>query len=253
MACVSGPAGWDARRRAIHCVAAPPEVLSLRSLYCGAMEGAPASDGSAKAENASLAKECGHPRTGGAEACRATMPHPQGGARAPFWAFCYVITDLRIYPPPSPSHAPPVRANVIAERAANETLRSDSVECVAVKDLLNDLRCMNSTVSPMMIRVASRRYLQRCTRPPRCLIHGMTHSTARACLARLLARGQLRGSPQREMQISYSHVTRGAGPFKLICRPWWGPTHPPLVLNLYPIQRTRAVGSAEPGQDDAGG
>jgi len=30
-----------------------------------------ASDGSAKAENASLAQqECGHPRTGGAEACR---------------------------------------------------------------------------------------------------------------------------------------------------------------------------------------
>ena len=27
---------------------------------------------------------------------------PQGG----HWAFCYVITDLRIYPPPSPSHAP---------------------------------------------------------------------------------------------------------------------------------------------------
>jgi hypothetical protein len=31
---------------------------------------------------------------------------PQGGAWAPLWAFCYVITDLRIYPPPSPSHAP---------------------------------------------------------------------------------------------------------------------------------------------------
>jgi hypothetical protein len=28
---------------------------------------------------------------------------PQGGLWAPFWAFCYVITDLRIYPPPSPS------------------------------------------------------------------------------------------------------------------------------------------------------
>jgi hypothetical protein len=65
-----------------------------------------ASDGSAKAENASLAQECGHPRTGGAEACRATMPHPRGVRWAPFWAFCYEITDLRIYPPPSPSHAP---------------------------------------------------------------------------------------------------------------------------------------------------
>ena len=31
---------------------------------------------------------------------------PQGGHWAPFWAFCYVITDLRIYPPPSTSHAP---------------------------------------------------------------------------------------------------------------------------------------------------
>ena len=31
---------------------------------------------------------------------------PLGGLWAPFWAFCYVITDLRIYPPPSPSHAP---------------------------------------------------------------------------------------------------------------------------------------------------
>jgi hypothetical protein len=51
-----------------------------------------ASDGSAKAENASLAQECGHPRTGGAEACRATMPQPRGVQWAPFWAFCYVIT-----------------------------------------------------------------------------------------------------------------------------------------------------------------
>jgi hypothetical protein len=31
---------------------------------------------------------------------------PRGGPWAPFWAFGYVITDLRIYPPPSPSHAP---------------------------------------------------------------------------------------------------------------------------------------------------
>jgi hypothetical protein len=62
-----------------------------------------ASDGSAKAENASLqAQECGHPRTGGAQACRATMPHPRGVHWAPFWAFCYVITDLRIYPPVPP-------------------------------------------------------------------------------------------------------------------------------------------------------
>ncbi len=30
---------------------------------------------------------------------------PRGGPWAPFWAFGYVITDLRIYPPPSPSHA----------------------------------------------------------------------------------------------------------------------------------------------------
>ena len=65
-----------------------------------------ASDGSAKAENASLAKGCGHPRTGGAEACRATMPQPRWMQWAPFWAFCYVITDLRIYPPPSPSCSP---------------------------------------------------------------------------------------------------------------------------------------------------
>jgi len=34
------------------------------------------------------------------------------------------------------------------ELAAKKTLRSDSVKCVAVKDLLNDLRCINSTVSP---------------------------------------------------------------------------------------------------------
>jgi len=79
-------------------------VASKPLLWChGVLR---ASDGSAKAENASLAQECGHPRTGGAEACRATMPHPRGVRWAPFWAFCYEITDLRIYPPPSPSHAP---------------------------------------------------------------------------------------------------------------------------------------------------
>jgi hypothetical protein len=62
-----------------------------------------ASDGSAKAENARMRSPT---HRGGAEACRATMPHPRGVLLAPFWAFCYVITDLRIYPPPSPSHAP---------------------------------------------------------------------------------------------------------------------------------------------------
>ena len=51
----------------------------------------------------------------------------------------------RVSAPPS---SPPVGANVIAEQAATETMRSDSVERVSIKDLLNDLRCTNSTVSP---------------------------------------------------------------------------------------------------------
>ena len=112
-----GPAGWDARRRAIHCVAAPPEVLSLRSLYCGAMEGAPSVRRKRESRKRKFSKrKCGHPRTGGAEACRATMPHPRGVHWAPFWAFCYVITDLRIYPPPSPSH--PLRQAPTRSRAS---------------------------------------------------------------------------------------------------------------------------------------
>ena len=99
-------AGWGACRRAIYCVAAPPEALSLRSLsWCHGLC-TERLDGSAKAVNASFAQESGHPCTVGEEACRATRPHPWGGLWAPFWAFCYVITDLRIYPPPSPSHAP---------------------------------------------------------------------------------------------------------------------------------------------------
>ena len=101
-----GPAGWGACRRAIYCVAAPPEALSLRSLsWCHGLC-TERLDGSAKAVNATFAQESGHPCTVGEEACRATRPHPWGGLWAPFWAFCYVITDLRIYPPPSPSHAP---------------------------------------------------------------------------------------------------------------------------------------------------
>ena len=101
-----GPAGWGACRRAIYCVAAPPEALSLRSLsWCHGLC-TERLDGNAKAVNASFAQESGHPCTVGEEACRATRPHPWGGLWAPFWAFCYVITDLRIYPPPSTSHAP---------------------------------------------------------------------------------------------------------------------------------------------------
>ena len=49
----------------------------------------------------------------------------------------------RVFAPPG---SPP--ANVIAEQAATETMRSDSVERVSIKDLLTDLRCTNSTVSP---------------------------------------------------------------------------------------------------------
>ena len=97
-----------------------------------------ASDGSAKAENASLqAQECGHPRTGGAQACRATMPHPRGVHWAPFWAFCYVITDLRIYPPPSPSHAPTrsrVSPNQVTagERMTGETSLTSEIRRAAL-------------------------------------------------------------------------------------------------------------------------
>ena len=46
--------------------------------------------------------KCGHPRTGGAEACRATMPQPRGVQWAPFWAFCYVITDIYGFTPLPP-------------------------------------------------------------------------------------------------------------------------------------------------------
>jgi hypothetical protein len=106
MACVSGPGrlGRASAGDSLRCSATRGAVASKPLLWChGVLR---ASDGSAKAENASLAKESGHPRTGGAEACRATMPHPRGMRWAPFWVFCYEITDLRIYPPPSPSHAP---------------------------------------------------------------------------------------------------------------------------------------------------
>ena len=54
---------------------------------------------------------------------------PQGGHRAPLWAFCYEITDLRIYPPPSPSHAP-TRSRVSPNQVTaglTLSLRSDQI------------------------------------------------------------------------------------------------------------------------------
>ena len=48
---------------------------------------------------------------------------PCGGLWAPFWAFCYVITDLRIYPPPSPSHAPTRHAGKAATRIYESSYR----------------------------------------------------------------------------------------------------------------------------------
>ena len=54
----------------------------------------------------------------------------------------------RVSAPSAPPGSPPVGANIIAEQAATETMRADSVERVSIKDLLNDLRCTNSTVSP---------------------------------------------------------------------------------------------------------
>jgi hypothetical protein len=77
-----GPAGWGARRRAIDCVAAPPEVLSLRSLYWVHGRCSERHDGCANAESASLALECGLPCTGGAEAFGRPCPTPGGAMGA---------------------------------------------------------------------------------------------------------------------------------------------------------------------------
>ena len=95
-----------------------------------------ASDGSAKAENASLAQECGHPRTGGAEACRATMPQPRGVQWAPFWAFCYVITDL---PPslPLPRSDPVTRIRKSSYR--REARQRNQQALLSAKESLNRL------------------------------------------------------------------------------------------------------------------
>jgi len=78
----------------------------FRSLYWGHGRCSERPDDCANAENASLEQECGLPCTGGGQMHPGDHAPPQGGHRAPFWAFCYEITDLRIYPPPSPSHAP---------------------------------------------------------------------------------------------------------------------------------------------------
>ena len=45
----------------------------------------------------------------------------------------------------APPGSPPVGANVIAEQAATETMRSDSVERVSIKDLHNDVGAERTT------------------------------------------------------------------------------------------------------------
>ena len=68
--------------------------------FTGANEGAPSVPSEARnAENASLAHECGHPYTGGVEACRANMPPTaSGGQLAPgFGRSVLLLRKLRIY------------------------------------------------------------------------------------------------------------------------------------------------------------
>ena len=103
-----GPAGWDARRRAIHCVAAPPEVLSLRSLYSGAMEGAPSVRRKRESRKRKFSTIMRSPQHTGGRSMPGDHAPPQGGATGAVLGVLlriYGFTPLPPHPTLRPGHA----------------------------------------------------------------------------------------------------------------------------------------------------